>query len=54
MLSIRPRPRLSYTPEKEAEWDQLWVGYFKRETNQHLSLQKDTDCLLYTSDAADE
>lgn len=38
----RSRPRLPYAPEKEADWDLLWIGYFKREVNQQLSLQKET------------
>src|SRR4051794_19606894 len=39
----RSRPKLPYSPEKEAGWDLLWISYFKRETQQHLSLQKDTE-----------
>lgn len=46
MLFLRPRPKLPYTPEKEAEWDLLWISYFKREAIQHLSLQKNTNVPL--------
>ncbi|HYO18527.1 MAG TPA: class I SAM-dependent methyltransferase [Dermatophilaceae bacterium] len=46
MLLLRPRPKLPYTPEKEAEWDLLWISYFKREAIQHLSLQKNTNVPL--------
>jgi SAM-dependent methyltransferase len=38
----RPRLQLPYSPEKEAGWDLLWIGYFKREPQQQLSLQAES------------
>ena len=39
----QPRLQLPYSPEKEAGWDLLWIGYFQREPKQQLSLQKNVD-----------
>ena len=34
-------PALPWSPEKEADWDRLWIGYFRREPNAQLGLERD-------------